>query len=162
MPFTRGYWRGFEGRICYHYCIPEGVVPPGSLATSLEVAPGRGSREQAQTASQQRFGLPLASRTISHPIVLTSFALARPAGRSSGLRTDGPIIRADLSPPLPTHAKEARSVYRSVLGSECVRGNAVACPDNVLWSRISRRVGITLSGGGCGRRELVRWLQFWG
>jgi hypothetical protein len=32
---------------------------------------------------------------------LTSFALARPAGRSSGLRTDGPFFRADLSPPLP-------------------------------------------------------------
>jgi len=27
---------------------------------------------------------------------LTSFALARPAGRSRGLRTDGPIFRTDL------------------------------------------------------------------
>jgi hypothetical protein len=34
-------------------------------------------------------------------IVLTSFALARPAGRSRGLRTDSPLFRADLLPPLP-------------------------------------------------------------
>ncbi|MGB0052466.1 MAG: hypothetical protein WBQ02_09510, partial [Terracidiphilus sp.] len=34
----------------------------------------------------------------------------------SGLRTDDPIFRIDLSPPLPTHAKEARSVYSCVLG----------------------------------------------
>jgi hypothetical protein len=43
--------------------------------------------------------------------VLTSFTLARPAGRYSGLRTDGPTFRTDPWPPLPTHAKEARSVY---------------------------------------------------
>ena len=30
----------------------------------------------------------------------------------SGLRTDDPIFRIDLSPPLPTHAKEAQLVYR--------------------------------------------------
>jgi len=44
-------------------------------------------------------------------IVLTSFALARPAGRLHGLRTGGSFFRADLSAAAPTHAKEAQSVY---------------------------------------------------
>jgi hypothetical protein len=37
---------------------------------------------------------------------LTSFALARPAGRSDGLRTDGSLLRADLPPPLPNTQKK--------------------------------------------------------
>jgi len=44
------------------------------------------------------------------PNALTSFALARPAGRSRGLRTDRPIFWTDLSPPLRTHTKEASLV----------------------------------------------------
>jgi hypothetical protein len=68
--------------------------------------------------------LQLASRTISHPIVLTSFALTRPAGRCSGLRTDGPIFWVDLAPPLPTHAKEAQLVYGRVFASGCADRHA--------------------------------------
>ena len=42
---------------------------------------------------------------------LTSFALARPAGRSSGLRTDDPIFRIDLRRRFPRTQKRAGSVY---------------------------------------------------
>jgi hypothetical protein len=48
-------------------------------------------------------------------IVLTSFALARPAGRLRGLRTDSPIFRADLSLPL-LHAQ--RGFFKSQLNAE--------------------------------------------
>jgi hypothetical protein len=41
---------------------------------------------------------------------LTSFALARPAGRSSGLRTDDPLFRTDLLPPL-THTQRKRDQF---------------------------------------------------
>jgi hypothetical protein len=41
---------------------------------------------------------------------LTSFALTRPAGRSSGLRTDGPFFRADLAA-APTLAKKVLNPY---------------------------------------------------
>jgi hypothetical protein len=34
-------------------------------------------------------------------IVLTSFARKRPAGRSCGLRTEGPLFRTNLSLPRP-------------------------------------------------------------
>jgi hypothetical protein len=43
--------------------------------------------------------------------VLTSFTLARPAGRSSDLRTDGPLFRTDLLPPL-THSQKKRDQFR--------------------------------------------------
>ena len=67
---------------------------------------------------------------------LTSFALARPAGRFSGLRTDDPIFRTDLSPPLPTHAKEARSVYRCVLGRGVFEVTQAHFPTMVLLVRV--------------------------
>ena len=51
---------------------------------------------------------------------LTSFALARPAGRFSGLRTDGPVFQTDPLLPLPTHAKEAKSVYGHEGFMDCV------------------------------------------
>jgi hypothetical protein len=63
--------------------------------------------------NRQSMAIVIATRiqVVLSPNALTSFALARPAGRSSGLRTDDPIFRIDLALPLPAHAKEARSVY---------------------------------------------------
>jgi hypothetical protein len=49
---------------------------------------------------------------------LTSFALARPAGRCCRLQADGPIFRTDLLPSLPTRAKKARSVYELGIGAD--------------------------------------------
>jgi len=64
------------------------------------------------------------SRTISHPIALTSYDHPTDEDLSAGtpvehgpqvarygLRTDGPIFRADLSAAVPTHANEAQTVY---------------------------------------------------
>jgi hypothetical protein len=53
--------------------------------------------------------------SIFHPIVLTSFALARRAGRLRGLRTDSPIFGADLSLRL-LHAQ--RGFFKSQLNAE--------------------------------------------
>jgi len=39
--------------------------------------------------------------------------LARPAGRFYGLRTDDPIFRADLPPPIHIHKRSAPIVFRN-------------------------------------------------
>jgi hypothetical protein len=73
---------------------------------------------------------------------LTCFALARPAGRLYGLRTDGSIFRADLSAAVPTHAKEAQTVYCSAAACSAVSITFEAQMQNPSPPAFPERMGL--------------------
>jgi hypothetical protein len=80
----------------YNNFVPEGVG--SSREFCYLVRSSVRTRITSAVTNRQSMAIVIRTRIQDDfsPNALTSFALARPAGRSSGLRTDGPIFRTDL------------------------------------------------------------------